>query len=312
MLDMYIPGSPWPAIDPDNLPDHIRHAFQHPFHLVTIIRHWLGVDRLPYHRSEYNAARPLPVLGGISDSEIKFLQRARGPYAKAQMALGWLQEFLIREHVDGSLGGVHAAIVSRLVQFLSDGMLSYNHARQIMYIPFPFPHAQLSAFFTLSMTLAVPFLMDQYTNLLLIGSLISFLTVTCLVGLHEVARELENPFRNVPNELPLCTLQATYNEALATMYSGYNPDAFWDAEMYQGVLQAMAMGNVYRQQDNRGEEGTVEAIIRMNPFAESTGQRDAAKASSSGQSKLASFATNVETEPPSPTCEYKLFELGNL
>ena len=54
---------------------------------------------------------------------------------------------------------------------------------------------------------AIPFLMDQYTNILWLGSIITFLTVTCLVGLHEVAREMENPFRNVPNEIPLCLVQ---------------------------------------------------------------------------------------------------------
>lgn len=45
----------------------------------------------------------------------------------------------------------------------------------------------------------------------------------------------ENPFRNVPNEIPLVTLQAQYNEALLTMYAGYHPDFFWkdSAERYK-------------------------------------------------------------------------------
>jgi len=297
-LDIYVPGSAWPPSDPDKLPWHIRRIFQHRFRVVTIVRHWLGIDRLPKYRSKYNAARPLLILGGVSDSEILFLQKARGPHAKAQMAMGWLQEFLIREHLDGSLGEVHSAIVSRLVQFLSDGMLAYNQARQIMYIPFPFPHAQLSAFFTCVMVVAVPFLMDQYTNVLWIGSLITFLTVTCLVGLHEVARELENPFRNVPNEIPLCTLQAVYNETLATMFSGYNPDSFWDAEVYQGALQAMALGKVYqRTSEVEDENATVEAIMQVATNNVST---------TPGKDKNVTFATRIETKDSSPTCDYKL------
>ena len=142
-------------------------------------------------------------------------------------------------------------MISRLVQFLSDGMGGYNLARSIMYIPFPFPEAQLSSFFAVTMVLAVPFLMDQYTNALWFGSLISFLTVTCLVGLHEVARELENPFKNVPNEIPVCILQAMYNEALATMFSGFNPDSFWDPEIYQSALKAVALGKI--NQNNETE-----------------------------------------------------------
>ena len=268
-MDIYIPGSPWPASDPDKLPKHIRREFQHRFHICSIIRHWLGNDRLPKHRSKYNAARPLLILGGGSYSKIQFLQKARGPHAKVQLAIGWLIEFLIREHLQGSLGEVHAAVLSNVMRSLSDGMLFYNQARKIMYIPFPFPHAQLSAFFTVLMVVAVPFLMDQYTNVLWIGSLISFLTVTCLVGLHEVARELENPFRNVPNEIPLCTLQAVYNEALVTMFSGYNPDSFWDADMYQGALEAMALGKVYQKNDDM-EESAIEQILEMPTLTSSS------------------------------------------
>ena len=76
--------------------------------------------------------------------------------------------------------------------------------------------------------MAIPFLMNQYANEAWLGAVLSFLTVTCLAGLHEVARELENPFRNAPNDVPLCTLMAFYNEALVTMYSGFHPDAYWD------------------------------------------------------------------------------------
>jgi hypothetical protein len=45
--------------------------------------------------------------------------------------------------------------------------------------------------------------------------------------LSQVARELENPFHNVPNEVPLNNFHAQYNHALITMYSGYHPDAYW-------------------------------------------------------------------------------------
>lgn len=112
-------------------------------------------------------------------------------------------------------------------------MIYYNHARKIMFIPFPFPHAQLSVFYIFAVIPAVPFLMDQYTDETWLGALLTFLTVTCLAGLHEVARELENPFRNVPNEIPLVTLQAMFNESLITMYAGYHPDHYWDPETFR-------------------------------------------------------------------------------
>lgn len=130
--------------------------------------------------------------------------------------------------------------------------------RKIMYIPFPFPHAQLSTFYTVVMVLVIPFLMDQYVSIdgismVWVGCLLTFLTVTCLVGLHEVSRELENPFRNVPNDLPLVTLHAMYNEALVTMYSGFNPDSFWDPALYRVALEALSVKrdyNIARRNDD--------------------------------------------------------------
>jgi hypothetical protein len=226
-LDLYTPGSPWPEVDSDKV--------DRPFHykFMDTLRYLLGFDRSFESRRRYNKMRPLAVLGGVSDNEIKFLQRARGPSAKMTLAWHWLSEFIIREHLSGSLGNVGPPIISRIFQFLSDGMIFYNHARKTMYIPFPFPHAQISAFFVFTIMFAVPLLMDEYANNIYLGALLTFLTVTCLAGLHEVARELENPFRNAPNEIPLCTLQAMFNESLVTLYSGYHPDQFWDGDEYR-------------------------------------------------------------------------------
>jgi len=224
-LDMYHPGAKLPKADPKKHKKEVENW--------TTMRYLFGFDRTPQSRSRYNASRPIPVLGGISDNEIKFLQMAKGPSAKVALAHSWLAEFIIREERAGSLGGVGPPIISRVMQFMSDGMIYYSHCRKTMFIPFPFPHAQLSAFFNLTMIVAVPLLMLEYANNLYVGSVLTFMTVTCLSGLHEVARELENPFRNVPNEIPLYTLQAMFNESLITVYSGYHPDHFWNGDEYR-------------------------------------------------------------------------------
>ena len=228
-LDIYEPGSPWPEVDPLEVFETKKAS-----PLSKSFWYFLGMGRSPADRTRYNALRPLPVIGGVSEAEIRFLQMARGPYAKTQLCWIWLSEFITREHLAGSLGKVGPPIVSRIIQFLGDGMIYYNHARKIMFVPFPFPHAQLSAFYVFLTVPAVAGLMDQYADDLWLGCILTFFTVVCLVGIHEVARELENPFRNIPNELPLVTFQAQFNEALITMYAGYHPDLFWrdEAKMY--------------------------------------------------------------------------------
>jgi len=248
-LAIYEPGQPFPQVDP-NKDELVR---QEGFNAFTArVKTFFGVGLTGEQRSKHNAAQPLPVIGGVSDAEIRFLQIAKGPYAKTQLCFNWLSEFIIREHLAGSLGDVAPPIVSRIFQFLGDGMLSYNHARKIMFIPFPFGHAQLSVFFCLVMVIVIPFLMHEWTDEPLIGTVLTFLTVLCLFGINEVARDLENPFRNFPNELPLVNFQAQYNESLITMYAGYHPDFFWDGDQVRRMARSSGRGAYETKQENGG------------------------------------------------------------
>ena len=61
-----------------------------------------------------------------------------------------------------------------------------------------------------------PLLFTSFVTKLWFAAVLNFLTVQCFLGLYEVSRELDNPFQNVPNDLPLATFQAQFNEALVT------------------------------------------------------------------------------------------------
>ena len=152
----------------------------------------------------------------------------------------WLQEFISRETLRGSTGDINGAILSRLFQYQSDGMVGYNAARKIAYVrtylevedqsldmidkfnspglpppAFPFVNAQIIAFFSLCVIFIYPLLYVSFVNKLWFACFLNSLTVLCSLGMHEVARELENPFTNVPNDLPLCTFQV---RGAATFY----------------------------------------------------------------------------------------------
>lgn len=83
-------------------------------------------------------------------------------------------------------------------------------------MPFPFVHGQITAFFSLATIFLFPLLFNSFVTKLWFACVMNFLTVLCFLGIHEVARELENPFQNTPNDLPLTTMQAQLNEALVT------------------------------------------------------------------------------------------------
>jgi hypothetical protein len=145
-LTLFEPGLPWPHVDPDAYKRKNRTGWEgSKYRWFTLMRFIIGASRTARDRTLYNAARPFRVIGNVSDEEIAQLQQARGPLAKVALVSMWIQELISREYqTNDSTGIIAAPILSRLYQFVSDGMSGYNQARKIASIPFPFAHAQLT------------------------------------------------------------------------------------------------------------------------------------------------------------------------
>jgi predicted membrane chloride channel (bestrophin family) len=227
-LAVFIPGAPWPHVDPNSYSANVRKSWSGTKNRYwELVKYLVNISRTPEARTLYNAARPFRVIGGISDNEVLFLQAAKNPSAKVSLVFMWVIEYITREGRYGATGAIAPPILSRTYQVLSDGMTSYNQARKVAYVPFPFPHAQITALYTLLVTFFMPVLMLQFVTNLSFGFILNFLTVMCFTGLQEVSRELESPFLNEPNDIPLNNYQAQFNESLLVMFAGYHPD-FYD------------------------------------------------------------------------------------
>lgn len=229
-LEKWEPDDPFPPVDPDDISNEIRKEYGEHSSFWAALYFLTGLSRSPVQRTLYNHARPFKVLGGISVREVEALRQARGSYGKVALCFMWIQEFISREQLTGGLGQVPTPIVSRCYQFASDGMKGYNECRKIACIPFPFPHEQLTSIFIMIILWVFPILFYSFVNSMTVACLLNYTTVLCFVGLHEVAREMESPFMRVPNNLPLTTFQAQFNEALITTWAGYHPDSWFDLD----------------------------------------------------------------------------------
>ena len=86
------------------------------------------------------------------------------------------------------------------------------------------------------------------------------------------------------------------------MFSGFNPDAFWDPEMYQPALEALAETKAEREE---AEGGTTDTVLEMPALAEETGE-DVTKEWPEKRTPLA-FRTNTgANNDDSPECNYEL------
>ncbi|GBG63956.1 hypothetical protein CBR_g39960 [Chara braunii] len=116
-------------------------------------------------------------------------------------------------------GGIRedAPIVSRIYQVISDGMLGFENAYKLANTPFPFPYAQcviiLIYFHAIIVT---PLVMVAWLQTPCLVGVMSLLSVLAYYMLNEVAREIEEPYRYDPNNLPLSLFHHRFNARLVT------------------------------------------------------------------------------------------------
>lgn len=173
----------------------------------------------------FNASKPLPVVGQISEEEIAALETTS---QRTHMAFGWVLRAIGRRSQQKGINAA-APVFSRVYQVLSDGMLGYNNAVKLHDTPFPFPYSQLIFFNLLLLSITVPWLISakigdykgEYPEwggtVVAVG--MSFIIVLMYYTLNEVARDLEDPFNFDPNELPLVVMQVQFNAKIQALVS---------------------------------------------------------------------------------------------
>jgi len=105
-------------------------------------------------------------------------------------------------------------ILSRIYQTLSRGFVNLLNAKKIKDVRFPFPYAQVIAVLLLLLAIFTPFAM---TSMLPHGgwcTVGTFVPVFGLLCLNYTAEELEMPFGEDHNDLPLTHFQAEMNSSL--------------------------------------------------------------------------------------------------
>merc|ERR1711959_133246 len=152
---------------------------------------------------------------GVTEEEKDALEDCMDP---VQVISHWVCQLIARMRMDGWID-VHPAVVSRIFQELSNGTLGYSQALKVSLIPFPFPYAQMLAVLLLAFMVLFP-MMVCYLNPMdkIFSPLLSFIGIMGFWSLNELAVELEMPFGDDDNDLPLVELHTLYIKGLQTLY----------------------------------------------------------------------------------------------
>lgn len=152
-------------------------------------------------------------LFGIGDFDQTTMMYLAEAHDKCEVCLQWIQR-LIGEANEHQVIKVAPPILSRVYNQLGNGIVNLNNARKITEFPIPFPLAQMITFMLMFHWCVIAFVCSVSVERIYWCGIISFIVVFSFWSINYIAVELEQPFGDDPNDLPLVDMQEDLNKSL--------------------------------------------------------------------------------------------------
>eukprot|EP00931_Biecheleriopsis_adriatica_P062653 TRINITY_DN37802_c0_g1_i1.p1 TRINITY_DN37802_c0_g1~~TRINITY_DN37802_c0_g1_i1.p1 ORF type:complete len:331 (+),score=44.81 TRINITY_DN37802_c0_g1_i1:296-1288(+) len=121
---------------------------------------------------------------------------------------------LVVQNYNNNVLKVPPPILTRVFQELSNGIVGIVDAQKISDYPFPFPLAQMVSVMLIITAALGPLVLASIMESAAWSAALAFLTTFCFFSIHYIAAEIEMPFGDDPNDLPLFSIQKSLNTAL--------------------------------------------------------------------------------------------------
>eukprot|EP00421_Protoceratium_reticulatum_P020911 CAMPEP_0168385010 /NCGR_PEP_ID=MMETSP0228-20121227/14704_1 /TAXON_ID=133427 /ORGANISM="Protoceratium reticulatum, Strain CCCM 535 (=CCMP 1889)" /LENGTH=420 /DNA_ID=CAMNT_0008398191 /DNA_START=74 /DNA_END=1336 /DNA_ORIENTATION=+ len=161
-------------------------------------------------RAEPGKEDTLEFLGQSTEEERLVLSQV---HDKVLVVASWICETVTRKVLLGQLK-VPPPIVSRVYQEMSNGMLAFHNAMMVVIVPFPFPFAQMLTYLLFGFAILAPFMVLQFTRSMVFSPILTCISVFGYFGTDAIAKEIENPFGDDANDLPLLAMHKDFNNSL--------------------------------------------------------------------------------------------------
>eukprot|EP00927_Polykrikos_kofoidii_P062015 TRINITY_DN56840_c0_g1_i1.p1 TRINITY_DN56840_c0_g1~~TRINITY_DN56840_c0_g1_i1.p1 ORF type:complete len:657 (-),score=119.95 TRINITY_DN56840_c0_g1_i1:109-2079(-) len=152
-------------------------------------------------------------LDGMHTESIDFLQDSPD---RCEVVLQWIQRLIVERNTSGVIS-VAPPILSRVFNELGKGIVNLNNARKILEFPMPFPLAQMITFMLTIHGLTTPLVCANFVGDPWLATVITFIVIFSYWSINYIALELEMPFGDDRNDLPLFEMQMDMNRSLITL-----------------------------------------------------------------------------------------------
>ncbi|CAE6913804.1 unnamed protein product [Symbiodinium microadriaticum] len=149
-------------------------------------------------------------VGGINKDSLRHLQ---GSPDRCETVLLWIERLVMEADKEGVLEASQP-ILSRAFQELSRGMVGVTNLRKIRDVPFPFPYTQYLSCMLIAHWLLTPVIASQMVLQPWWAACVVFVVSTSYWTLFYIAQEIDQPFGEDPNDLPVVEMQSHFNVKL--------------------------------------------------------------------------------------------------
>jgi len=179
-------------------------------------------------------------LTGLSDDSLVFLH---GAHVKSEIILQWIQR-LIHEAAGAEVIKIAPPILSRVYNQLGNGIVLLNNAQKLNEFPVPFPVAQMILFMLMLHWFLTAMVCATSVTTPYWAFFQSFVVVFIYWSVHYIGEELEQPFGDDANDLPIIEMQADMNASLLDLMStqARHPPGFRYSPEKHGQLKKVLLG----------------------------------------------------------------------
>jgi len=149
-------------------------------------------------------------LEGFDRDKLLWLEST---HDRCEVCLQWIQR-LIGDADKREIIKVAPPILSRVYNQLGNGIVNLSQARKIAEFPIPFPLAQMITFMLLFHWCITAFVCGASVERVFWSGAISFIVAFSFWSINYIAVELECPFGDDANDLPLAEMQEDINRCL--------------------------------------------------------------------------------------------------
>lgn len=186
-------------------------------------------------------------LDGFDPESLRFLRTCPD---MLEVVLQWIQRLII-EMKEANILKIEAPILTRVFGELGHGVVHLNNARKIKDFPFPFPSAQMTVVMLVFHSCVTPIICAATVETPFWATVVTFTVVFCYWSVLFIANELEMPYGDDPNDLPLYDLSSEMNKSLIQLMKPlarqvprffYVPNAKAQAGTFAGKTDVELMG----------------------------------------------------------------------